>query len=185
MQYLENSEALVGYKVRVEARPAFWIVGYTMIVQPGEEDAVPRFARELMDDGRLVKLKATAPGPVWELGLGSWDAECPNLGYRYTVCIEETPGPALDALAREYPLFRKEIGASEWMCFEINEQSGKDFWKDDPYKMMKVLGYRFYANSPSVGLHFDAFPPDYDQERNPIMEFWITVAKRRGGMNSV
>ena len=39
MQYLENSEALVGYKVRVEARPAFWIVGYTMIVQPGEEDA--------------------------------------------------------------------------------------------------------------------------------------------------
>jgi hypothetical protein len=27
----------------------------------------------------------------------------------------------------------------------------------------------------SVGLHFAAYPPDYDVDKNPIMEFWITV----------
>jgi len=29
----------------------------------------------------------------------------------------------------------------------------------------------------SVGLHFDAFPPDYDPKNNLAMEFWITVKK--------
>jgi hypothetical protein len=29
-----------------------------------------------------------------------------------------------------------------------------------------------------VGVHFDATPPDYDEQRNPGTEFWIAVAKQ-------
>jgi len=29
-----------------------------------------------------------------------------------------------------------------------------------------------------VGLHFDAYPPDYDPEGNPVMEFRITVMEQ-------
>ncbi len=29
----------------------------------------------------------------------------------------------------------------------------------------------------SVGLHFDAYPPDQDSGSGAIMEFWITVVK--------
>jgi hypothetical protein len=49
------------------------------------------------------------------------------------------------------------------------------FWKDDPYKMLRTLGYRFHFR---VGVHFDASPPDHDEKDNPGMEFWISVAKQ-------
>lgn len=48
------------------------------------------------------------------------------------------------------------------------------FWKDDPYRMLHALGYRFHIR---VGVHFDAVPPDYDEQTNPGIEFWISVAK--------
>lgn len=68
------------------------------------------------------------------------------------------------------------VGASDWMCFEIarRELVGR-FWQDNPYRMMKQLGCRFHAGDPSVGRHFDAFPPDYHPETNPACESWITV----------
>ncbi len=55
---------------------------------------------------------------------------------------------------------------------------------------MAKLGYAFHTGSFDVGLHFDAYPPGYDPERNPVMEFWITVipptepqGRVRTGMN--
>jgi len=30
-----------------------------------------------------------------------------------------------------------------------------------------------------VGLHFDAYPPDYDPKGNPLMEFRITVVEQQ------
>jgi hypothetical protein len=51
------------------------------------------------------------------------------------------------------------------------------FWRDNPYKMMGVLGYAFNGRDFSVGLHFDVYPPGFDPVQNPAMEFWITVVK--------
>jgi hypothetical protein len=57
------------------------------------------------------------------------------------------------------------------MCFEMpNEQ----LWRDDPYRMLRKLGYRFHLR---VGVHFDAYPPGSHLERNPAVELWISVAK--------
>ena len=67
------------------------------------------------------------------------------------------------------------------MCFETTQKEFDErFWRDNPYTMMKKLGYQFHRGREgdySVGLHFDAYPPDYDPEENPLMEFWITVVK--------
>jgi hypothetical protein len=43
--------------------------------------------------------------------------------------------------------------------------------------MMKKLGYQFHVGDFSMGLHFDVYPPGYDPETNPALEFWITVKK--------
>jgi hypothetical protein len=181
MEYIESSKELVGYKVKIWKRDRFRVRGFTRIVQPGKrgEAGIPRFVEELMADGRLQKLRAASAVPTWELGLGSWDPECPKGGQRYTVCIEETPDTDFSGLAAEHELFSKEIGASEWMCFELDtDREGKRFWKDNPYKMMGPLGYRFHTGEGdySIGLHFDAFPPGHSESK-PAMEFWITVVK--------
>jgi hypothetical protein len=64
------------------------------------------------------------------------------------------------------------------MCFEmIQSIYDERFWKDNPYRMMPKLGYQFHTGNYDVGLHFDAYPPYYDQVSNPAMEFWITVVK--------
>jgi len=178
MEYLERSEEITGYRVKIMPSEAFKIRGYTLIVPEHEEHLVPRFWDEVLADGRLEKLLKASSVRPWALGLGSWDPECEKRGYRYTICIEETEHTNFTSLAQEYPLFTKQIGASDWMCFEMTEGSkGRDFWKDNPYKMMKQLGYRFNARDDSVGLHFDAYPPEHDPESNPVMEFWITVVK--------
>jgi predicted transcriptional regulator YdeE len=179
MQYLTNSESLTGYRVKVERRDAFIIVGYTLIVPPGAagKRAVPQFWTDVIADGRLARLKQASPAPPWALGLGSWDPECPKHGFRYTICIEQTPDLDLAALS-DLPLFTKEIGASDWLRFETTYQSYEQrFWKDDPYKMLKALGYHFNMSGFSVGLHFDAYPPGFDTDKNPQMEFWITVIR--------
>ena len=179
MEYLERSQELTGYKVKVMHRAAFRVTGYTIIVPPPpNKRVVPQFWEAVITDGRLEKLAEASSVRPWVLGLGSWDPECPQKGYRYTICIEETEHTAFGPLGQEYPLFTKEIGASDWMCFELTQAKYDErFWKDNPYKMMGKLGYQFHTGDYSVGLHFDAYPPDYDIESNPGMEFWITVIK--------
>lgn len=145
-----------------------------------EDDLAARFWNELNADGRMEKLRTASHNRPWELRLGSWDAECEKKGFRYTVCIEATEGTDFSSLELEIPLFTIEIGASDWMCFEMTQAKYDErFWKDNPYRMMKLLGYKFYARDASVGLHFDAYPPDFDMQTNPNMEFWMTVTKRQ------
>jgi len=177
MSYIERCEEITGYKVRVVRREAFRVVGYTLIVPPrSDKRTVARFWDDVEAHGRLAALAACSAEPPWVLGLGSWDPECQKGGQRYTVCNEETNQTDFTALAREQPLFTKDTGASDWMCFEMTHQKyGERFWDDDPYKMMGMLGYRFHKGNLSVGLHFDAYPPGFDEDRNPAMEFRITV----------
>lgn len=112
--------------------------------------------------------------------MGSWDPECENHGQRYTICIEANEHTVFTHLVEKHPLFTKEIGASDWMVFEISQKIlDGQFWKGNPYKMMRKLGYQFHVRDGdfSVVLHFTAYPPDYDDKSNPAMEFWITVKK--------
>lgn len=182
MEYLEKGEEIVGYRVKMRKRGPFKVTGYTIIVPPGPSGkTIPReFWNDVAIDGRLEKLTKASSVRPWILGLGSWDPECEKGGQRYTICIEETGQTDFTYLSREYRLFTKEIGASDWMCFEMTEKVYDErFWRDNPYRMMKKLGYQFHTREGdySVGLHFDAYPPENYIEKNPVMEFWITVVK--------
>jgi len=180
MAYLEESEKLVGYKVKTMHRGPFTVVGYTLIVPADHEEMIPRFWEEVIADGRLAELRKASGTPPWVLGLGSWDPECEKKGQRYTICIEETEHTDFSQLARAYALYHTTISESEWMCFELpTETPGAKFWRDNPYAMMKTLGYRFYTGGENTGLHFDAYPPGYDAKTSPATEFWITVTPRR------
>ncbi|MHB0879058.1 MAG: hypothetical protein ACYC5O_23725 [Anaerolineae bacterium] len=181
VQYIADSEALVGYPVKIWHRPPFAIVGYTLIVPPNADGRVPAFYDEVAADGRRAALKAASPIEPWLLGLSSWDSECEKKGFRYTICVEETELTDFSALAKQHQLFRMEFGESDWMCFEMIEPTYFErFWKDNPYAMIKPLGYRFGTRGLNLGVHFDAYPPGFDAATNPAMEFWITVAKRQG-----
>lgn len=52
------------------------------------------------------------------------------------------------------------------------------FWRDNPYKMLGELGFKFYKGGFGVGLHFDTFPSDFDPKTKPSIEFWITVERK-------
>jgi len=183
MEYIEGSQDLVGYRVKIWKRDGFRVRGFTLIAPPGKRgEAAPHLLwDEVIADGRLRKLREASTVPTWALGLGSWDPECPKRGMRYTICIEETAQTDFSRLAAEHELFTKEIGASDWMCFEMTHAHYMErFWKDNPYKMMGPLGYQFHGGPEgdySIGLHFDAYPPGFSHPENPAMEFWITVAK--------
>jgi hypothetical protein len=175
--YVDRSEDITGYKVKVMRKPAFRVTGYTIVVPPNEwTQVLPQFVTAVRADGRLENLKKASRVPVWILGLGSWDQECQPDGMRYTVCIEETDHTDLRLLGEEYPLHSQRFEACEWMCFEVpKERFDPDhFWKDDPYKMLRALDYRFHLR---VGVHFDASPPDHVEESMWGTEFWISVAK--------
>ena len=181
MQYIEQSEEITGYKVKIMQREAFKVTGYTIIVPPTPSDnMIGQFWDDAIANGRLDRLKKASAVPTWVLGLGSWDPECEKRGSRYTICIEETEHTDLVRLRQDYPLFTREIGASEWMCFEMTLGRFKErFWRDNPYKMIPKLGYQFYTREGdfSVGLHIEAFPPECSFQADSAMEFWITVEK--------
>lgn len=182
---IENSQQIVGYRVKVARRGPFRVRGYTMILPPGKDgDAqIPRLWDEVIRDKRLAKLIGASAVPTWVLGLGSWDPQCPKGGQRYTICIEETQKTDFGPLATAGTLFGKAIGPSDWLCFEteLGEEYPARFWRDNPYKMMGRLGYRFNSGERdySVGLHFEAYPPEFSfgSDKNRRMEFWITVEK--------
>ena len=185
MDILENSQEITGYRVKVVTRGAFRVWGYTLVLPPvGRGDTtIPRFWDDVIADGRLKKLREVSSVPTCVLGLGSWDPEVPRRGQRYTICIEETVHTDFTRLATETDLFSKEIGASDWLCFEtrLGDEYPQRFWKDNPYKMMGLLGYQFYGAEGDyrVGLHFEAYPPSlsFGSSENTTMEFWITVVK--------
>ena len=179
MTTLERSGEIAGYKTYVVHKPAFKITGYTLIVPAhADKKLIPRFWDDVIADGRLAGLKKASTVPPWVLGLGSWDEACEKHGQRYTICIEATEHSDFRALSQRQPLFSMEIGESDWLCFKMTQAKYDErFWKDNPYKMMKPLGYQFNMDSPNVGLHFDAYPPGDEEPLHPEMEFWITVKK--------
>jgi predicted transcriptional regulator YdeE len=178
MDYIEDSEALTGYRVKLRRRDAFSVAGYTLIVPPHQDGAVPRFWSEVRADGRYEALQAASAVPTCVLGLGSWDPECEQGGQRYTICIEQTEQTDFSALAAEEGIFTKDIGASDWLCFETTFGNYMTrFWQDNPYEMMTWLGYRFHTRDFSVGLHFEAYTPDCAFSPEAPIEFWITVVK--------
>ncbi len=178
LTYLEGSEEITGYKVKIIPKPTYQVTGYTLIVEPGQEsNMVAQFMAKLATDGRLETLKKASSIPTRILGLGSWDEACQPGGMRYTVCLEENAQTDLSRLLKQYPLHTEAFEACEWMCFEIprGEMGMEQFWKDDPYRMLQALNYRFHLR---VGVHFDVYPPDYDARNNSCMEFWISVQKQ-------
>ncbi len=125
-----------------------------------------------MADGSLEALKQASSVSAWLLGLGSWDSECDSEGgFRYTIGVEETEHTDLSRLPTKHPRHTQSFEACDWMCFEMTD---KQLWRDDPYTMLKNLGYRFHLR---VGVHFDAFPFDHDPETKPVVELWISVTK--------
>jgi hypothetical protein len=98
------------------------------------------------------------------------------------MCIEETEDTDMRQLDLRYKLHRQAFERSDWMCFDVPQDrfdSGQ-FWKDNPYQMLRALGYRFHVR---VGVHLDAVPPDHDEETNPGVEFWISVKKETADCN--
>lgn len=174
MKYLEKSEEITGFRVKIWEREAFKITGYTFIIPGGDDpgvdpsvDPIKKNWGEIIADGRLNKLINASSVRPWVLGLGSWDEEC-GKGFRQTICIEETEHTDFSSLSKEYDLYTKEYPAADWMCFEITEGCGDV----NPYVNLKKLGYQFRWD---VGVHFDAYSPDPDPEKNPMTEFWISV----------
>ena len=90
MQYLDRSEEIIGYRVKIMPKEAFTIRGYTLIIPEYKEYLVPQFWDKISADGRLEKLLRASSVRPWVLGFGSWDAECEKQGFRYTICIEDT-----------------------------------------------------------------------------------------------
>jgi hypothetical protein len=178
MAYLEGSEGTTGYRVWSWRREPFVVAGYTAVLPPGGQEK--GFWDGVVSDGRLERLAASSSVQAWVLGLGSWDPECEPHGWRYTICLEETEYTDFSSLTREEGFFRKEIGASEWLCFETAFGTFPvRFWKRDPYRMLEKLGYAFHTGPGdySIGLHFEGYPPGFVPEPGSPMEFWITVAK--------
>ncbi|MHB9032012.1 MAG: hypothetical protein ACYC6L_03080 [Anaerolineae bacterium] len=100
----------------------------------------------------------------------------PKHGQRYTIGVVTAPGADPSALEAGAPLYRFSIGASEWLCFEtrfINDH----FWRDDHYRILRVLGFKFTNSGFGVGPHIDAYPLGFDPAASPWFEFWITVQR--------
>jgi len=168
------------YDFRVVRREGFRVAGYTYLVPKDVEGAVPRFWDALAEDGRLERLIACADGgraPL--LGLGSWDPECKGHDHRYTVCVEETDRTDFAPIAGDAGFLAKELGASDWLCFRVPfERYMSGFWQDNPYTMIEELGLRFHTakGDYSVGLHYEVYPPGWDEDPEQWIEFRITVA---------
>lgn len=172
---IPDSLQRVGYEVHVTTRPAFDVVGYTQVLAGGEERRIPGFWSTLKSDGRLDALKRLAGNKGWLLGLGSWDPDCPQGGQRYTVCVEAAPS-ALQELPSHAEAFHKQIGASDWLRFQVaSADYPQPFWTHNAYRMMQTLGYRFNTRDFTVGLHFDAYPIASGGEASKQMEFRISV----------
>lgn len=76
IMYLERSQEITGYRVKVLRKPAFQVSGYTIMCPPEEEGPlIKSFITDLITDGRMETLKKASPVPPWILGLGSWDED--------------------------------------------------------------------------------------------------------------
>jgi hypothetical protein len=166
----QDHVASVGYVTRCERLPAFDLIVFAKIVASGGE----QFS-EVRGDGWWEMLRGLAGEDGTIYGVASLDGECQPRGhYRYTLAVRTSPGPVDESNLPE-GLFAMHIAESEWLVFTIESfgtQYGR-FWQDDPYAMLKLLGWEF---SNAVGLHIDLFPPTFADGADGT-EFMMPVAQ--------
>jgi len=158
------------YPTRCVKLPAFDLVGFTQIVQSG--GALYEAARS---DGRWEVLRSVGGADGTIYGVASYDKECPEGSYRYTLAVKARVDDFAGS-GRHDELFSMRIPESDWVVFVLDHfgaQYGK-FWEDDPYALIQELGWSFNAK---VGLHLDAFGPAYSSD-DDAMEFLMPVSPR-------
>lgn len=156
---LEESINLVGYETELFEKDDFLVIGYSALHQPDTPDF--ELWERLRDDGRLESL-ITASGHKELFGCSSGDAKATagmtEGSYRHTVCIEVAKHINIGLLKPDQ-LFQMQIATSKWISYNMKKErfyNGKDypFWKDNPYGMVKRLGYQF---NWKLALHMDVF----------------------------
>lgn len=163
MNEQHDNQTNVGYKTRYQELPAFDLIGFTKIVGSGGE-----LYDEVRNDGRWEKLQTIAGDDKTIFGVASLDKECTKGKYRYTIGVKSLEQSLLDN-----DLFTIHIKQAGWLIFTLenfNKQYGQ-FWSDDPYRLIEMLGWEF---NRSIGLHIDAFGASYDFNHNE-MEFMMPV----------
>lgn len=182
---IEGSVSLVGYEAELFEKDDFQVIGYSALHKPDTPDF--ELWERLRDDGRLdLLIEASSRAELFGCSSGDSEAtvDLPKGSYRHTVCIEVTTGVDLGPLKSD-ELFRIHIPASKWVCFNFTKErfyDGRDyrFWGDDPYGMVRRLGFRF---NWSVALHMDVFDKpdigvfrlDDPADRQRVMHFWMPV----------
>ncbi len=64
LSFFEGSEEITGYRVKIMPKPAYQVIGYTLIVEPHQESKmVAQFMAEMAADGRLEALKKSLVRP--------------------------------------------------------------------------------------------------------------------------
>ena len=175
----------LGFNAYHFSKKTFSVIGFSKFVK--NEKEVPLFWQALADDGRLDCLCSATMLPPVLLGCGSWDEECPEDTFRYTACIEETELADLTVF-NGYETFSIKAAASEWICFELEQDELLRSWGDGhgtekPYIWIDTLGYSF---NNEVGFHFDViciakkatYVPKHSVNKNRIVQFWMPVISK-------
>ncbi len=62
--FIERSQEITGYRVKILRKPAFQVTGYTVICPPDAEGPIIKdFVAALMTDGRMETLKKASAVP--------------------------------------------------------------------------------------------------------------------------
>lgn len=165
----QTTQPGVGYPTRCEELPAFDLVGFTKIVESGGE-----LYCEARSDGRWEALRNVDGGGQTICGVASHDKACPKGRYRYTLAVR-VPAERFGSARELGELYSLHVGESEWVVFSLEcfgSQYGK-LWQDNPYDMVRRLGYDF---SRAVGLHIDLYAPSYSDDEG-AMDFWMPVVR--------
>lgn len=167
----DGEGANVGYRTRYQELPAFDLIGFTKIVESGGE-----LYDEVRSDGRWEVLKTIAGDDNTIFGVASLDKQCPKGSYRYTLGVK-AKAEFLEKPRLGDDLFSIHIKQAGWLIFTLEDfkkQYGQ-FWKDDPYRLVQMLGWSF---DRSVGLHIDAYAASYASDHDG-MEFMMPVKRQQ------
>ena len=155
---------IIGFPYKKLNFPSFEIIGFTKIVKSGGEAY-----DEIRNSEKWELLKEMNVKEKSIFGIASMDKECPKDFYRYTMGIKKDDGYICNEQFKK-ELYSFIVKESEWIIFSLNfsNEYGK-LWRNDPYKIIKDLGYNFNNN---VGIHIDVFDENYDGNE---MEFWMPI----------
>lgn len=151
-----NAFDVKGFKIIIEHKTAFEAIGFSKFIRFGEgPDSIGTFLGELSKSGKMKKLADTlnTPQQIW-VCLGSSPGTEANSDFdcRCTVCVMKSEKHDFSQLVNE-DLYTLRAPESEWADYELSAgQSFEDLHKNDVYKMIQEIGYKFNGK---VGFHFD------------------------------